>query len=82
MGEMAQYINRKGTFSTAILKYPTGRFGIVGSVPFELTVSVPNSITLGARKSMAWDTEDEAIKALLAIGLTRFQLSNCKYYEA
>lgn len=81
MYEISEFINRKRKYSTAILRYPTGRFGIVGSVPYELTEPDTRSYTPGARKSMVWDTEQEAITALLAIGCTEFQLSNCQWYQ-
>ena len=69
-----------GPLSTAILRYPSGRYGLVGSVPVELTEENPKSFTPGARKSMVWQTEAEAIAALLAIGVTRFQLADCSWY--
>lgn len=71
-----------GRMSTAILKYPSGRFGLVGSIPGELTVPDDRSYTPGARKSIAWDTEQAVIDALLGIGVTRFQLSDCSWYVA
>ena len=81
MGELAQTMNMlsKG-FSTAILKYPSGKYGIVGSVPYELTK--PYGGPFPGRNSMVWDTEQEVIDALLEIGITRFQLSNCSWYSA
>ena len=54
--------------STAILRYPTGRYGLVGSVPVALN-------------SRVWETEHEAITALLAYGCTRFQLADCSWYD-
>jgi hypothetical protein len=66
--------------STAIQKYPNGRFGLTGSIPIELTV--PSTSTYSPdRKSMVWDTEADVIKALLAIGVTRFQLADCSWYQ-
>jgi len=82
MGELSDFINRKGRSSTAILKYPTGRFGIAGSVPYELTRPTPKSLTLGARSSIVWETEKEAIDALLNIGMTEFQLADCTWYKS
>ena len=66
--------------STAILRYPSGRHGIVGSVPVELTHVSPTSI-FSVRVSNSWDTEAEAIAALLALGYTRFQLADCTWYN-
>lgn len=82
MGEIAQFINRRWKLSTAILRYPSGRFGIVGSVPYELTEPAKNSLTPGLRKSMVWETEQEAISALTAIGLTHFQKADCSWFDA
>ncbi len=71
-----------GRFSTVILKYPSGRFGLAGSIPVQLTVVDERSYTPGARKSMVWNSEQEVIDALLAIGITRFQLNDCSWYSA
>ena len=68
--------------STGILKAPSGKYIIVGSVPYTLTVESKNSLSYPpARNSMHWDTEQEAIDALLEIGITRFQLSDCTWYK-
>lgn len=66
--------------STCILKYPSGRFGLAGSIPVALTVKDPKAFTPGQRKSMAWNTEQEAINALVGIGCSRFQLADCSWY--
>lgn len=55
-------------YSTAILKVPAGWYQLCGSVPVELAES-------------RWDTEQEAIDALISIGVERFQLNNCTWYE-
>ena len=65
-------------FSTAILRYPSGRYGLVGSVPEDLAWRT------GAgrlRYPRTWDTENEVIRALLAVGITRFQLADCSWYQ-
>jgi len=67
--------------ATAILKYPSGRFGIVGSVPYELTEPNREALNPGTRKSKVWATEQEAIAALLEIGMTEFQLSDCSWHK-
>ena len=84
MGELAQAMNmmQKARMSTAILRYPSGRYGLVGSVPAQLTKPQERCLTPGARVSMAWNTEQEAINALLSIGINKFQLSNCSWYQA
>ena len=81
MGELSNYINRSAKLSTAILKCPTGKFTLVGSVPRALCHPTPKSLTLGAMSANVYDTEDEVIDALLAIGITRFQLSDCSWYQ-
>jgi|TARA_R100000049_G_C1864073_1_gene26425 hypothetical protein len=69
--------------STAILRYPTGKYGIVGSIPIELTEISTHGTPQHPpnRVSMVWETEREAIDALLAIGVDRFQLSDCSWYK-
>ncbi len=79
ISEMAVYLNNRTRMSTAISRYPSGRYGIVGSVPIELTK--PGRTPVAPRQSLAWDTEGEAIAALLAIGITRFQLADCTWYD-
>jgi hypothetical protein len=82
MYEISEYVNRKRKLSTAILRYPTGRYGLVGSMPIELTVEVKHPLSWPPpRESLVWDTEQEAIDALLSIGITEFQLSNCQWYQ-
>lgn len=65
--------------STAILRYPSGRFGIVGSIPYELTK--PRGGLFPGRDSMVWKTEQEVIEALLGIGITKFQKADCSFYQ-
>ena len=79
MGEIAQTLEMmsKG-FSTAVHKYPSGRYGIVGSVPYELTK--PRGGLFPGRDSMVWETEQEVIDALLEIGITHFQIADCSWY--
>jgi len=76
----ASYLLR-GKMSTCIQKYPSGRFGLVGSVPAELTKPDEKSLCPGARKSMVWETEGAAIADLLKIGITRFQLPDCSWFD-
>ena len=54
-------------FGLAILRYPSGRYGFVGSVPAALADQV-------------YQTEEAAIEAVLAIGITRFQRADCSWY--
>lgn len=65
-----------GRMSTAILRHPSGRYGIVGSVPAELT-----EMRRGVAQSRVWDTEEAAIEALLSIGCTKFQRADCSWYQ-
>ena len=77
---MAQALKMlSGKMTTGIIKYPSGRYGIVGSVPYELTKERKGLFP--GRDSKAWDTEQEVIDALLGIGITRFQLNDCSFYR-
>ena len=69
----------QGDFSTSIQKYPSGKYGIVGSIPYELTKH--RGGLFPGRKSMVWDTEKEVIEALLKLGITKFQLADCSWYK-
>ncbi len=66
---MAKQSVRAPRYATAILRAPSGRYIIVGSVPVSLA-------------EMAWDTEQEAIDAIIACGVTRFQGSDCRWITA
>ncbi len=79
MYEISEYINRKRTLSTAIQEGNHCYF-LVGSMPLELTHEKISSYGL-IHASNTWKTLPEAIDALLAIGITRFQLPNCSWYE-
>ncbi len=72
-----------GKMSTAILRYTSGRFGLVGSIPYELTEPDPHGTPQipPNRKSLVWDTEQDVIEALLAIGCARFQRADCSWYQ-
>ena len=61
-------------FSTAVLRYPSGKYGVCGSVPIELCKE--------NQSSKVWDTEQEVIDALLSIGMTHFQKADCTWYDA
>lgn len=80
MSELAVAMEMMSKMSTAILKYPSGKYGLVGSVPIELTeerISGYSKVNV----SKVWNTEQEAIEALLAIGITRFQLPDCSWHK-
>ena len=67
--------------STAIIQFPSGRYGFVGSVPAALCHPSPTSI-YHVMTSNAYDTAKEAIEALLSVGVTRFQVPGGAWYEA
>lgn len=71
-----------GRMSTAIQRYPSGRYGIVGSIPGELTELDPKAFSPGQRKCRVWNTEQEVIDALLSLGITHFQMADCSWYGA
>lgn len=79
MGELASALRQIRNMSTAILQYPNGRFGIVGSIPIELTEETVSGFSV-SRSSLVWDTEQGVIDALASIGVTRFQLADCTWY--
>lgn len=66
MSELAQFMGAR--FSTAIIKCPTGKYVVRGSVPVELADTIASS-------------EEELIAALLGLGFDRFQLSDCSWYR-
>ncbi len=74
MNELQQAMTLgNGKLSTAIMqlkwKCPLqGKFMIAGSCPISLY-------------KVYFDTEQQAIDALLALGYTHFQLDNCKFYD-
>lgn len=80
VSELGAYINQRARMSTAILRFPSGRFGLVGSIPYSLTK--PVKAPASGRASLSWDTEQEVIDELLAIGITHFQKSDCTFYDA
>ena len=69
-----------GRLSTCIQKYPSGRYGIVGSIPMELSEPNPHALSPGTRRSRVFNSEQEVIGALLAIGVTQFQLADCSWF--
>ena len=81
MSEMAQALKLlNGRLSTAILKCPTGRYTIVGSVPKSLchwkTGAFPQWV------ANVYQTEQETINAILGAGIENFQLADCSWYAA
>jgi hypothetical protein len=66
--------------STGIQKYPSGKFGIVGSIPIELTEPYTSGFTQG-RASRVWEALQDVIDALTGLGITRFQLPDCSWYD-
>jgi hypothetical protein len=84
MAELARAMRMfSGRMSTAIQRYPSGRYGIVGSIPYELTEPNPQGTPQipPLRRSLVWNTEQEVIDALLALGLTHFQRADCSWYD-
>jgi hypothetical protein len=76
--EMVRFL--KSPRPTCILKCPSGRFALVGSVPVQLT-KPSNSPFSPDPVSLVWDTEREAMDALLSIGINRFQRADCSWYD-
>ena len=61
-----------------VADYSKVDFGKVAKNPYELTEEYKGLYP--GRKSKAWDTEQEVIDALLAIGIIHFQLADCSWY--
>lgn len=81
IGEAAHIL--RGKLSTAIQQGPTGRYFLVGSIPVALTESARHGTPQWPplRVSMTWETLDAVIEALKGVGVTRFQLPDCSWYE-
>ena len=89
MGEMAQALKLLGGgLPTCIQKITTacplqGKYHLVGRIPGELSTLVTRKHTPQIpplRESMVWDTEEDAIAALLAVGVTTFQRADYSQY--
>jgi len=89
MGELAHAMGLfRGKLPTVILRWQNLKEGTAG---YSLAGSVPNALTVESnhgtpqwpplRVSMSWDIEQEAIDALLSVGVTRFQLADCSWYN-
>ena len=76
--EIVQFLN--SNMPTAIIQYPTGKYGIVGKIPVELTEEYNSGFTMG-RKSKIFETEEEIINSLLDLGITKFQKSDCTWHK-
>jgi hypothetical protein len=58
-------------YSTVILRYPSGRFGLAGSVP--------SALCNAQQHSLVWETEAEAEQALRDLGLPFYQKADCSW---
>ena len=81
MSELAYAMRIIKKMPTAIQRFPTGAYGFVGAIPIELTEESRHGTPQfpPSRQSVVFATEQEAIDALLNIGVTRFQLSHCSW---
>ena len=78
MSEMSQAFRMlKGGLPTVVIKYPSGRYGLAGRIPVELTEPVTGGTPQvpPLRGSKVWATEQDVVDALLALGITDFQRS-------
>ena len=80
MYEINDFIRRQRKLATAIIRHSTGKYSLVGSVPIELTHLNTKSLTPDSHSPNIYDTEQQVIDALLALGIRHYQLSNCKWY--
>ena len=67
-GEISQFVNRKAKMSTGLIQYPSGIYGLVGSIPFELTEEKPYHLGGTFRNSKHFQTKADAHDALTALG--------------
>ena len=85
MYEIAEFINRKAKYSTAIqqINFPFykglpnpvhGKFYFVGSIPADCYDEEK-------KMSKKYDTEQDAIDAAIAAGADRIQRCNCTFVE-
>ncbi len=81
MSELAQAMRCIRQMSTVIVRYSSGHYGIAGSVPFALTEERRGRFYV-TRESKTFETEEDAINALLAIGVTHFQHADRTWHDA
>jgi len=94
MSELAQAMKCISKLPTVIMSYEpyekgypvpgaAERFMLVGRVPYELTVPSTHGTPQipPNRSSFTWDTEQAAVDALLALGITHFQMADCSWYD-
>ncbi len=79
--------NSHGKLPTAIQKITEksalwyGKYVLVGAIPIELTTEKTTMFGI-QHSSKCFDTQQNVINALLKIGITRFQLDDCSWYQA
>ena len=73
-------LKARGKLPTCIVKYGQ-TYSLVGSMPIELCEKKQNSIYQDYYASKTWDSLDAAIDAVKSVGITRFQLPDCSWYE-
>lgn len=84
MAEMARALRSLSNLSTAIMRFPSGKYGFVGRIPAELTRPQTHGTPQipPARDTQVYATEQDAIDALLGLGITHFQQADCTWYDA
>ena len=84
IGDFIRHQDKGAKLVTAIQRYPSGKYGFVGGIPIELTHESESGTPQWppVRVSNVYETEQEAIQALLDIGITRFQLSDCSWCKS
>ena len=78
--DLVRMAKSSGRMPLIIIRYPSSRYGFVGSIPFDLTHEAPSLYEPHYRASNIYETEQEAITAVLALGIEQFQLSDCSWY--
>ena len=78
MGELAQAMKVMGKLGLHVIKFPSGKYGFVGSVPVDLAYSGdPERVEMAMKfgpglfkdvHRRVWDTEEDARKEALELG--------------
>ena len=68
--QMTAFLNMQSSHNCGLIQYPSGRFGLVGSIPEELAEIKENKIGQKYHGSKVFQTKQEGIIALEKLGYT------------
>lgn len=78
MGEIANAMRLlQGGLPTVVTRYPSGKFGFVGSIPMECTKRIGGLFPQNV--SQVYETEQDAINAAFAAGVSKLQGADCRW---